>query len=182
MPRECGVLALAVAISACSSVKIQTQWDKAANFKGYRTYSWITLPPGPEQAPAARDPRVREAAIQSVDSALAAKGLTRVAPDQSPDLFVAVHGWATSYIDVTSYGYTYAAVPYAYGPMYMAAPVGVDVREYRDGTLLIDLVDAATHKLVWRGAATDTFSPGAEAETISNAIKKTLAYYPPPSS
>ena len=182
MPRACRMFALAVVISACSSVKVMTAWDKAANFKGYRTYSWITLPPGPEQAPAARDPRVREAVIQTVDSSLAAKGLTRVAVDQSPDLLVNVYGWATSRIDVRSYGYVYAGVPYAYGGMYMAAPVGVDVTEYRDGTLLIDLVDAASHKLVWRGTATDTFSPGAEAETVSEAVNKTLAEYPPPSS
>jgi hypothetical protein len=59
------------------------------------------------------------------------------------------------------------------------ASTSTDIREYRDGTMLIDLVDAQTHKLVWRGTAQDTFEPGAEAKTIANAIDKTLAQYPP---
>lgn len=179
MGRAHGTLALAVALAACSSVKVQTEYDKAANFKGYRTYAWIPQEPGPEQAPAARDPRIREAVIRGIDDGLAAKGLTRKEPDQSPDLLVAVHGFAVNQIDVRSYGYTYGPVPYGMYPT-LATSGGVDVRQYRAGTLIIDLVDAQTKQLVWRGTATDTFDPGAEAKTVSKAIDATLEEYPPP--
>ena len=169
-------MALAVAAAACSSVKVQTEYDKAANFKGYHTYAWIPAQPGPEQSPAARDPRVREAVIRGLESALASKGLTRT--EQSPDLLVAVHGWAVGRIDVRQYGYAYGPSPYGFYPT--LATGGVDVREYRDGTLIIDLVDTATKQLVWRGTATDSFNPGAEAKTVAKAIEKTMAEYPPP--
>jgi hypothetical protein len=178
VPGSRAALALAVALAACSSVKVQTEYDKKANFNGYRTYAWIPQEPGPEQAKAARDPRVREAVIRGIETGLAAKGLTRTDLDKSPDLLVAVHGWAVNRIDVQAYGYAYRPGPYAYYPTLPAATV-VDVREYRDGTLLIDLIDSATRHMVWRGTATDTFSPGAEAKTVSNAIDKTLAEYPP---
>ena len=172
------MLALAVALTACSSMKVQTEWDKAANFKSYQTYAWITQPPGPEQAPAARDPRIREAVINGIDSALASKGLKKVEVDQSPNLLVAVHGWAVNRIDVRTYGYTYGPTPYGMYPT-LATP-GVDVRQYRDGTMIIDLVDASTKQMVWRGTATDSFNPGAEAKTAAQAVQATLKEYPPP--
>src|SRR5438105_12094926 len=111
-----GVFALAVGIAACSSVKVQTEYDRAANFKGYRTYAWILQQPGPEQAPAARDPRIREAVIRGVDDGLTTKGLTKAQPGESPDLLVAVHGWAVNRIDVRNYGYAYRPPPYGIYP------------------------------------------------------------------
>jgi hypothetical protein len=172
------LLTSAVALACASSVKVQTEYDRATNFKGYKTYAWILQQPGPEQAPAARDPRIREAVMQGIDGALTSKGLTRVDASASPDLLVAVHGFANNRIEVQSYGYTYAATPYGFYPG-LATPA-VDVRQYRDGTLIIDLIDAGSRQMVWRGTATDTFQPGAEAKAISGAIQKTLAEYPPP--
>ena len=180
MPRAFGMLALAMAVIACSSVKVQTEYDKAANFKGYRTYAWIPQQPGPEQAPAARDPRIREAVIRGVDDGLAAKGLIKAEPNASADLLVAVHGWAVNRIDVRNYGYAYGPTPYGIYPA--LATREVEVREYRDGTLLIDLIDAGTKQMVWRGTATDTFQPGTEVSEVSKAIQKTLEQYPPAST
>lgn len=180
MVRSGRILALALAIAGCSSMKVQTEFNKATNFKSYRTYAWIRQPPGPEQAPAVRDPRIREAVIGGIDRGLASKGMTKVELEQNPDLLVAVHGWANSRIDVKSYGYAYGPTPYGMYPV-LATPA-VDVREYRDGTMIIDLVDASTKQMVWRGTATDTFSPGAEAQKAGEAVEKTLAEYPPPAN
>src|SRR5207248_2194285 len=49
MSRIIGVLASAAAFAACSTVQVQTEYDKAANFKAYRTYAYISQQPGPEQ-------------------------------------------------------------------------------------------------------------------------------------
>jgi hypothetical protein len=176
MARTTGML-FVVALLACSSVKVHTEYDRTTNFKNYRSYAWIHQQPGPEQAPQARDPRIREAVIKSVDEALAKKGLIKAGPEASPDLLVAVHGWTVNRIDVKSYGYAYGPSPYGVYPT--LATGGVDVRQYRDGTLLIDLIDASTHQMIWRGTATDTFEPGAEASRVTDAVKKTLDQYPP---
>ena len=178
MDRANRMLAFALALAACSSMKVQTEYDRNADFKGYRTYAWLLQQPGPEQPPEARDPRIREAVFRGVDQALASKGLTRVTPDQSPELLVAVHGWALNRIDVQTYGYHYAATPYGFYPT-MATPA-VEVRQYKDGTLIVDLVDARSKQMVWRGTATDTFNPGMEAQKAAEAVSKTLAEYPPP--
>jgi len=175
VPRRWMLCALAAV--ACSGVKVQTEYDQAANFKGYHTYAWIPQQPGPEQAAAARDPRIREAVVRSVEGGLAAKGMTKAEPGQVPDLLVAVHGFATNRIDVRSYGYAYGPSPYGFYPT--LATGGVEVSQYKDGTLILDLIDGSSKQLVWRGTATDTFDPGAEAKTISKAIEATLEHYPP---
>jgi len=99
--------------------------------------------------------------FQGIDQALASKGLTRVTPDQSPELLVAVHGWAINRIDVQSYGYNYAATPYG----------SIHHGHARDGGAAVPgrYVDhrpgrRESKQMVWRGTATDTFSPGMEAQ------------------
>ena len=53
------------------------------------------------------------------------------------------------------------------------------------GTLIVDLVDATSMELVWRGTATDTFKPDAtpaeKEEALSRAIAKMLEGFPPKS-
>ena len=178
MHRALSCFASATLLVACSSVKVQTEFDNAANFTAYRTYAYLPRGPGPEQAEAARDARLREVVVQSIDKALGAKGFRKVNPDQSPDLLVAVHGFASNRIEVQSYGYSYAATPYGFYPG-LSTPA-VDVRQYADGTLIIDLIDAAKREMVWRGTAQDTFTPGAEAKAIASAVDKTFAHFPPP--
>lgn len=178
MLRSRGMLLLAVAAAACSSVKVQTEYDQATNFKTYKTYAWIPRPaPNAEQPAAARDPRIREAVVGGIDGALTSKGLTKVEPDQSPDMLIAVYGWAENRLDVRSYGYAYGPSPYGFYPT--LATGGVDVHQYRDGTLIIDLVDGSNKQLIWRGTATDSFDPGNEAKSAAKAVAATMKEYPP---
>ena len=175
------LLALAAALVGCSTVKIKTEFDPAAPYASYKTYAWITADPGPEQAPAIRNPEIRARVIRAVDRELKEKKLVLVPREANPDFLVTVLGWAQSEIHVTNYGYAYGGA-YAYGP-YAATPMAVpvtEVRQYTQGTLLLDFVDAKTSKLVWRGTATDTLgSPESVPATVDEAVKKLLAAYPP---
>ncbi|WP_372943662.1 DUF4136 domain-containing protein, partial [Shewanella sp.] len=57
------------------------------------------------------------------------------------------------------------------------------VREYEVGTMIVDLVDNKTGKLVWRGTVADTIrdqnTPQERAESINNAIGQVMMNYPP---
>jgi hypothetical protein len=174
------LLVLAAAAAGCSSMQIRTEYDTAAQFKDYRTYAWVAAAPGPEEAPAIRDPQVYARVVEAVEREMARKGLVRAPPETTPDFLVSVHGWSRNRIDVVNYGYAYGG-SYAYGPYPAAGAVPItEVREYTEGTLLLDFVDATTKKLVWRGTATDTItSPGSVRETIDTAARKLLDAYPP---
>ena len=53
------------------------------------------------------------------------------------------------------------------------------IEEYREGTLVIDLIDASTKKLVWRGIAKAENKNFRSADYIDKAVDKTMEKYPP---
>jgi hypothetical protein len=175
------VLVLAAALAGCSSVQVRTEFDTAAKYADYKSYAWIAPPPGPEQAPAIRDPQIRSFVVQTVDRELARKGLVRTALESNPDFLVSVVGWSKTDVVVSNYGYSYGGA-YAYGPYYGAAvmvPVA-EVRQYTEGTMLLDFVDAKTKKLFWRGTASDTVTtPEGLRSSVDEAVRKLMEQYPP---
>ncbi len=60
---------------------------------------------------------------------------------------------------------------------------GTQVDTYDQGTLLIDVTEAASNKLVWRGISTQMVSEHSDHEKstrqITEAVKKMLAQFPP---
>lgn len=62
-------------------------------------------------------------------------------------------------------------------------PHAVDVKRYREGTLIVDLVDPKTGDLVLRGWSVSDIhraaDPQQEQERIELAVRKILAPYPP---
>ena len=181
-PMRVSILVLAAALAGCSSLKVNTEYDPAAPYASYKTYAWVANGPGPEEAPAIRNPIVQAQVVAAVDRELAKKGFTLTRPEANPDLLVSVHGWSQQRIEVTNYGYSYGGA-YAYGP-YRPVPVtaGADVRTYTDGTMLLDFIDAKARKLVWRGTASDTFSSpdlGAVKRSVDEAVRQLVDAYPP---
>ena len=69
-----------------------------------------------------------------------------------PDFRVAVHFGSREKVQVTDWGYGYAPSRRYYGGG------GVDVYTYTEGTLILDVVDATSEQLLWRGSATGAVS------------------------
>ena len=116
--------------------------------------------------------------MHGVDEQLVKKGLSRV--DSTPDAFVTYHGGTSdeTVVDTDFYGYGYG--PGWYGG---EAPAGSAsaVAKFQSGTLIVDLWDARTKRLVWRGIATDIRSddPAVNAEKVRVAVEELFARYPP---
>jgi hypothetical protein len=54
------------------------------------------------------------------------------------------------------------------------------VQQYREGTLVVDLVDRASKQLVWRGTAVDTVTSAAQVQDkVDAAVRDLFANYPP---
>lgn len=177
MLRRALALAVMVGLAGCSTVQIDTQYQRGADFSKFRSFAWNPVGPGPEQASAARDPAVRQFVLATLERQLLARGLVRAAPGATPDFYVAVHGWARDRIQVRQYGYAYG---HGYGAYPATVGPALEVREYKRGTILVDFIDAGTREMFWRGAATDTFVPGTGRAAIEEAIAKLLDAYPPP--
>ena len=64
--------------------------------------------------------------------------------------------------------------------MWGSYPQDIWVSEHPEGTLVIDLVDARTQKLVWRAYLTAEGAGMSDPAFIQSAVNKAFERYPPP--
>ena len=162
--RIVSALALASAMAAVVyAQKVTTDSAPGAPFGTYRTFAWTPGTPSPVS--------LTEQAIHAgVNAQLQAKGLTQV--DASPDLYVATHVTTQQVPELIANGF---------GPWWGYGGGMATVQTYTKGTLVVDLYDASTKKMVWRGVATDTMSskPSKNNAKLDKALAKMFQRYPP---
>jgi len=173
-----GLLFLIISgLSACTSYDYYTAGLNKTNMSGYRTFAWMpmgnTKANGVVTANSIADANIKDAATM----ALANKGLKL--QTQKPDLLISYtttvgRGTRTNYY--TNYGWGggwggyyggwgwggyggwgwggyYRPYYYAYGApfAYTGGLTYAEQEHYKEGTLIIDLIDRRTRKVVWRG-------------------------------
>lgn len=172
------VLSLILLVGIVSHAqKVSGGHDKTIDFSGYRTYRFSTTN-------GARNPFVNEMILAALERELSARGLTKV--DANADLRV-------SYMAATGYNLQVGEVKFGYNvvsPAYEGlVPTGTTATyDVVTGTLLIDLFDNKTDRVVFRGTARDVLqqAPSADpaadakrvAKTVNNAITKIFKKYP----
>jgi hypothetical protein len=165
------VLALC-ALAGCSTLKVSTDYDRGADFARYTSFEFM-------HEGEVANPLARERLETAITRELGTKGLRRL--PGAPDLWVAVHlrPERTTELDTAHFGYTWGHWGYWGG-----GRAATTVRTVPVGTLIIDLVDAREHTLVWQAVAADAIDRHASAEKkeylVNTAVAKMLAGYPPP--
>ena len=156
--------------SCSSNITYNYDWDRDEDLSRYSTYAWMSVPAEmPANVQAARtnndllDKRIRRA----VDAGLSAKGLRLVESNQTFN--IVYHIGSEDKVSVTDWGYRYGPGPWGYYGR------DIDVRQYTQGTLIIDFVDAETSQLFWRGEATKSVYPNATQEEIDETINEAVA-------
>jgi hypothetical protein len=172
-------LALLVLGLGCSGIRVNSDYDPATDFAPLRSFAWIEAqgaagtPSGPSQP--LFDQRVRRA----VDESLTQRGLKKVdraAADFLVQYYIAID--KKLQVDTNTYGYGYGR--YGYGGMGYSQTT---VREYEEGTLLLDFVDPTRKELVWRGSGTtrirSTTKPEERDKRVREVVTKILDQFPP---
>ena len=150
---------------------VQTDFDHHANFSQYKTYSWQEIKP----ANSLWDARIKNA----VDAQLTAKGWTQVASGGEVSV-VAIKTTQTERTLQTFYdGFGGGWRWRGFGGMGQATTTEQD---YKEGTLVVDLYDANTKQLIWRGSAEDTLSDKAakNEKNLDKGVAKMFKAFPPP--
>jgi hypothetical protein len=168
----CTVLFL-VALGAAFAQHVTTDFDHQANFAQYKTYSWQEI----KSADSLWDARIKSA----VDAQLQAKGWTQV--DSGGDAaIVAIKTTQTqrtlqTFYDGLGGGWRWRG----FGGMGEATTTEQD---YKEGTLIVDMYDAKTKQLIWRGSAEDTLSNKVEKneKNLDKGVAKMLKKFPPESA
>lgn len=164
------ILALLVSVGSAFAQKVSVDYDHEADFSKYKTYAWAEGTP-------AKDPFMHQRIVDAIDAQLKAKGWTRVEPDKNPETYALYHAAVTEEKEVQVWGTGYGR-GWRWGGMGTAQ---VDVNKILIGQLMVDLGDAASKKLVWRGRASDTLSdkPEKNEKKIQKAAEKMFKNFPP---
>ena len=148
---------------------VRTNHMPGTDFSKYHTYKWVNIEGG------AHPNQIQDAEIKrSVDSQLAAKGLTKTDTDTA-DLFVGYQVAVEQEKQWNAYGMGGGV---RWGGMGTATSSTIT-----NGTLVIDMYDPATKQLVWTGNATKTLDPKSSPEknqkNLDKAMQKLLKNFPP---
>jgi uncharacterized protein DUF4136 len=155
-------LGLALSPASIPAQSIQTDYDRAYDFSKLQTYDFVAQARGAND-PLAANP-INDRRVQAaLDSQLVAHGYARDAGGR-PNFLVAYHAATRNRVGVQEWGY---------GPGRWGSR-RIDVNEYTQGTLVVDVVDAATKQLVWRGSATGTIEPKEADKKIKKAVSKLM--------
>ena len=106
-------------------------------------------------------------------------GFTKAAGN--PDVFIATHAMGKEEKEIITTGFDYGYGYYRWGGAMGGGMTTSTVNSYTVGTLILDMYDGSTKKLVWRGTGSDTLSDKAEknAKKVDKALQKMFKEYPP---
>jgi Domain of unknown function (DUF4136) len=149
---------------------INFDFDKSADFAAFRTYAWV---PG-----AARDTMNHERIVGAINTQLVSKQLAMVGRQANPDLLIAYHAAFDRDLQITGFGSGFGG--FRFPRSYSGTARAEDIVT---GTLIVDLIDARTKTIVWRGTATKEINANAKPQqrdkNINRAAEKLFKNYPP---
>lgn len=151
-------------IFGCSPISVKTDYDREVDFSRYRTFKWMPYPKkrgkNVVQKGSFEDVRIRRA----VENELQAKGY-EVKKTGRADALLAYHIAVKQQVSVDRYGYGYWHRH-------------TRVHRYKEGTIVVDVVDPEMKQLIWRGAASG-FGSRPDEDKINEAMAKVFEKYPP---
>ena len=147
-------LELMAAAAFAASVKVDH--DPSIQFAKYRTFSLRAGTP-------AETPWAQEMVDSAIRAEMVGKGLAVVG--EKPDLLVITHVQRSLETQLNI----------DYGPGWRRFGTTGTISEYPVGTLVVDLVDAGTQKLVWRSTASDTLPSKPNQERARKKLAKAVA-------
>jgi hypothetical protein len=170
MKKALGIAAVAVLIALpAAAQKVQIDYDKTVDFSKYKTFAWVDTEDSLQQMSPLMHSRLKNA----IEHQFGSSGITQVKPDQSPDFYITYHTDAKDEVhyNTTNYGYGYGRGWYRGGALGSSTTTATT---YTKGTLIIDLWDAKTKNLIWRGVSTATVpeNPEKGAKLIDSTIAK----------
>jgi len=174
------LLAMTVIIASCESqLKVSSDYDKSVDFNQYKTFSLYHDSKSSEAISQLNQDRV----VKAIRSEMVKRGFNETS--SSPDLLVNSVAIFKDKQSVTAntnyYGYGGYYRPY-YGGMGMSSSTtSYSVDNYKDGSLIIDVVDAKSNKLIWQGTGNKEIDkPAKDPDTaIPKAISSIMASFPP---
>jgi hypothetical protein len=167
-------------LSGCATMRVSSHTEPGLAWSQYRTFEWgqaDALPPSDSRFQ--KDPNFRDRIEGAVERQMAANGFERAAASAAPDLLIHYHAAINERIDVdeidrqSGYCTTVDCQP----------PVTSRVTRHEAGTLVVDIIDARTQRLIWRGWAQDSVEDvlghrDRVRQTVEEGVSRMFATFP----
>lgn len=174
-PTSITIILLIMTAFSCSSVKVYTDRDKDTDINTYKTFQWEAYieienkANNPLYYNELNDQRIKAA----VDKELLARGFTKL--DDEAELVLHYH----IILESKATPVTLDADEHEYSSQWTRR--NVEVYQYTEGTLIIDLMDVKQKKIVWRGWIVGVVDPSNlvnSEEPINKAVKLIFEKFP----
>jgi len=163
-------------VSACATMQVSSHVERGLDFSQYRTFDW-----GPPDKLPLSDPRLdrdrffRDEVEGAIEKQMAARGFERSATSQTPDVRIHYHASINTRFDVREDNHS--------GNCTDGDVCPARVIEYEAGTLVVDIVDQRTERLIWRGWAQGSVegvldNKGRLRQKIDEGVTRMFARFP----
>ncbi len=167
---------IALIIASCSSVKVTTDYDTKVDLNQYKTFAFYKK--GIDKA--AISDLDKKRIMRAVESELMAKGMKKSA---TPDVLVSLFTKSRERININDNnfgrGFGYG---WGWNPWMWNGANRLNVNQYTEGTLFLDILDAKKKELVWQGVGTGALKMSnveKREARIKEFVKEIMAKYPP---
>ena len=158
-------LAICLISTIVAGQQVSVNYNHSQDFTQYHTYAW-----GSENQNKIQNSILAQVAEQDINNAMQAKGLQMVQESQNPDLILTANGGLKQQ---TSYS--------AWGMRGIGGGMGgITPEQNVIGTMIIDLYDAKTQSLIWRGLAQGTLNNNGSKnqQLVQKALQKMFKQWP----
>jgi Domain of unknown function (DUF4136) len=165
------VIALLI-LASCASVHVNADYDKKANFSGYKTYAYLKS--GIDKAEISDLDKKR--ILYAIDETMAAKGFTKT---ENADVIISFFTKERERQDYynnfgMNWGWNWGWNPWwGMNTGFMSTST--------EGTLIIDVIDGKTKELVWQGKGTGYLTENTDKKDAraKEFVSRILEKYPP---
>ena len=178
------ILFCVLLLSACATQKPNYDYLASAEFGKYKSYSWVSVAKESKENHRAKNQLVDQRIIDAIDNSLAGKGLQKVT--DKPDMLINYHVSVSEQEQQQPRGRVSIGTSRYSGSSSLGFAVSMPVggtRTHKEGTLVIDMIDAKTKDLLWQGWGSRTVHEDTDPERltalVNEVVGEILANYPP---
>lgn len=173
---------VALVLSACSGIPVSQDFEQGFDFSDLKTFAWDANDDnqwGIAESNELVDRRIRGA----IENTLTARQFSQINAAQA-DFLVLYNVVVEQRISNSNVSGGVAVGRSSRGRHgSISLSTGSQIRTYEQGTMLIDVIDVASDKLVWRGVSSQALpnlsDPQRLTDHINATVKAILAQFPP---
>lgn len=154
-------LLLLLFLSSCTSVRVLSDYDRAADFNEFKSYAFYKTGIDKAQISDLDKKRI----LRAIETEMGSRGFVK---SDSPDILVSIFTKESEQVDVYNNNFGWG---------------GNAVSTRTEGSLYIDLIDAKKKELIWQGKGVGTLGNNKNIEKkearIQQFVSEILEEYPP---